>query len=142
MAAEARAASVLSVPVADLHVVRAGLAFTRLAERLQAHEEGRPLGAAVVHELRRFPPALVLEQHDGEVVFLLELEADFRADPLGGPLDHPRVGVQLCDPHVEDAELAAVVGDLAFGDICFREVDADREYEMSTLRQLHLPAAR
>jgi hypothetical protein len=69
----------------------------------------------VVHELRWLPPALVFEQHDGEAVFIFKLEADIRAEPLGGPLDHlpyhARVGIQLDDPHLEDAELTAVVGE-------------------------------
>src|SRR5262245_15320831 len=77
-----------SVPVADPGVVRVRLALARLAERFQAHQEDRPLGAAVVHELHGLLPALVPEQHDGEIVFPLEFEVDLGADPLGGAVHY------------------------------------------------------
>src|SRR4051812_45230416 len=51
-----------SMPVADLHVIGAGRSFAGLDQRLQAHQEDRPLRAAVVHELHRFPPTGVLEE--------------------------------------------------------------------------------
>src|SRR6185437_3179390 len=75
------------VPVADLDIVRRGLALAGLEQPLQAHQEGRPLRAAVVHELHRLAPALVPEQHDRVAVLVLEVEADPRADPLGRPFD-------------------------------------------------------
>src|SRR5205814_8397341 len=71
-----------SVPVVDLDVVRVGRALPGLHQRLQTQQENRPLGAAVVHELHRLLPTLVLEEDDGEVTFPLEIEANLRADPL------------------------------------------------------------
>ena len=68
------------MPVADLHVVRAGRALARLDQRLQAHQEAAPLRAAVVHELDRLLPAFVLEQHGRELSAGLEIEAHLRAD--------------------------------------------------------------
>src|SRR5258705_114300 len=103
-----------SVPVADPDVVRAGLAFPGLHQRLQTHQENRPLGAAVVHELRWLLPVLVLEEDDGEVAFLPEVETDLRSDPFRGPLDHlpedALAGLELEHLHVEAAELLAVGG--------------------------------
>src|SRR5262249_26342701 len=79
-----RTDNMVSVPVADAHIVRARLALAGFTERLEAHEEDRPLAAAVVHELHGLFPAFVPEENHGEVVFLLEIEADLRADPLLG----------------------------------------------------------
>src|SRR5262245_47634837 len=53
-----------SVPVVDLDVVRVRGSFPSFDQRLQTQEEYRPLGAAVVHELHRFFPPLVREEHD------------------------------------------------------------------------------
>src|SRR5215208_8229478 len=75
-----------SVPVADLYVVGGRGALAGLDEGLQAHQEDRPLGAAVVHELHRLLPALVLEQDDGVVALLFEIETDLGPDPFGGPV--------------------------------------------------------
>src|SRR3954462_11719611 len=77
-----------SVPVADLDVARLGVAGAGLEERLQAHQEDRPLGAAVVHELAGLLPADVAEQDDGEVVVLLDLPVHRRPDPLGRAVDN------------------------------------------------------
>ena len=41
-----------------------GRALAGLEQRLEAHQVDAPLGAAVVHELHRFPPAFVREQDD------------------------------------------------------------------------------
>src|SRR5262245_17100003 len=71
-----------SMPVADLDVVGRGVALSGFEQLLEAHQVDGPLGAAVVHELHRLTPAFVSEQHDGEAVLLLELEANLRADPL------------------------------------------------------------
>src|SRR5262245_32143518 len=78
----------LSMPVADLDVAGAGLPFARLDQRLQAHQEGRPLRAAVVHELHRLLPIQVLEEHDGIVGLLFKLETHLGADPFRGAIDH------------------------------------------------------
>src|SRR5262249_10828212 len=63
-------------------------------------------------ELHGLLPALVAEQHDGEIVFALELEVDLRADPLGGAVHylphHALVGMQLENLQVEAAEQLAV----------------------------------
>src|SRR5262249_9226278 len=64
------------VQVVNLDVVRPRCAGAGLDQRLQAHEKHRPLGAAVMHELDRPPPALVLEQHDRVVAVLPQLEGD------------------------------------------------------------------
>src|SRR5208282_1348996 len=47
-----------------------------------------PEVAAMMHELDRLPPTFVLEEQDGPVAFLSELEADRRAEPFRGPVDH------------------------------------------------------
>ncbi len=61
----------------------------------------------VVHELHRLLPTLVLEEHDGEVALLLEIETHLRSDPLFGPLDHlpehALAGIELEHLHVEAA---------------------------------------
>ena len=67
------------MPVADLDVARLGVAGAGLEKRLQAHQERRPLGAAVVHEVARLLPALVVEADDREVVLRRKIEADLRA---------------------------------------------------------------
>src|SRR5258705_6656700 len=101
-----------SVPVADPDVVGAGLAFPGLHKRFQAHQKNRPLGAAVVHEFPRFLPALMLEQDDGIVAFLPEIETDLCSDPFRGSFDHlpehALAGLQLENLHVEAADLLAV----------------------------------
>jgi hypothetical protein len=76
-----------SVPVADLDVVWLWGPGAGLEKLLQALQEDTPLGAAVVHELHRVSPTFVLEQDDGVVVFLLEVPAHRRTDPLRGPVD-------------------------------------------------------
>ena len=48
-----------SVPIVDLDVVGLGGTLPGLEQGLQAHQENRPLGAAVVHELHWLLPALV-----------------------------------------------------------------------------------
>src|SRR4051794_13191361 len=97
-----------SVPVADLHVPRCGRALPCLHQRLQAHQERAPLGAAVVHELHRLAPAGVREQHDRVVAVLPELPVDRRADPLRRPVHHlpghPLARRGLEDLHVEAAD--------------------------------------
>jgi hypothetical protein len=65
-----------------------GAPFSGLDERLQAQQERTPLGAAMVHELHRLLPALVLEQDDGPLTFLFEIKTYFCADPFLGPVDH------------------------------------------------------
>src|SRR5262245_34067170 len=52
------------VPVADPDVVRSRGASTSLSVRLETHQERRPLGAAVVHELHSLLPALMRKEHD------------------------------------------------------------------------------
>jgi hypothetical protein len=58
-------------------------------------------------QLHRLLPALVPEQHDREVVLLLEVEADLRADPLLGTIDdlpeHKFSGLGVEDLDVEAA---------------------------------------
>src|SRR5690606_6470227 len=102
-----------SVPVPDLDVVRTWPTFPGLAQRLQAHQESRPLGAAVIHELDGLLPSLVLEEHDREIPRLLEIETNPRTDPLDRPVDNlpydAIVGFELENLHVEDTELLAVV---------------------------------
>jgi hypothetical protein len=70
------------VPVVDPNIVWAGRTFPGLDKRLEAHQKRRPFGAAVVHELHRLSPALVFEENDGIVTFLLEIETDGRTDPF------------------------------------------------------------
>src|SRR5690606_9540012 len=100
-----------SVPIADLRIVRARLTLAGLTKRFQAHQEDRPLGAAVVHELHGLLPSFVLEEHDREIALLLEIEADSSADPFVRTVDdlprHAPILLQLENSHVEDAELAS-----------------------------------
>src|ERR1700722_18993713 len=107
--------NVLSVPIADPDIVGAGIALPGLHQRLQAHQKNRPLGAAVVHEFRRFSPTLMIEQDDGIVVFLFEIETDLCSDPFCGPLNHlpgdALAGLQLETLHVEAADLLAIAAE-------------------------------
>src|SRR5262245_41709145 len=96
-----------SVPVADLHVAGVGGALPGLEELLEAHEVRAPLGAAVVHELDRLTPALVLEEHDRVLVLLVEIPLHAGADPFlrsvhDVPADEP-ARIELSDLHVEAA---------------------------------------
>src|ERR1022692_979801 len=50
-----------SVPVADLHVPGIWCPLAGLEQLLEAYQERAPRGAAVIHELDRLAPALVLE---------------------------------------------------------------------------------
>src|SRR5471030_1194187 len=75
-------------PAVELDLVRPGCALADLKKCLQAEQEDAPLGAAMVHELDRLLPALVLEEHDGPVTLLPEIEADPRAEPFLWPVDH------------------------------------------------------
>jgi hypothetical protein len=72
----------------------------------------------MVHELDRLLPALVLEEDDGPVAFLLEIEADFCADPFVRPVDHLRqhalFGLKLEHLHVETEAELEHAADLAF----------------------------
>ena len=61
---------ILSVPVADPDIVRRRPALPCFDILLQAHEERRPLGAAVFGELHRLAPVLVGEADDGVVALL------------------------------------------------------------------------
>jgi hypothetical protein len=71
----------------------------------------------VVHELHRLAPALVLEQHHGVVVDLVEVPAHVGADPLLGPVDdlpqHQPARPQVDDLHVEAARREAELQHLA-----------------------------
>ena len=69
----------LLFPAVKLDLVWPGRAFAGFAERLEAQQKDRPLGAAVVHELHRLLPACVLEKDDDPVVVLLEVEARLRS---------------------------------------------------------------
>src|SRR6266540_4718941 len=95
------------VPVVDLDVVGFWGALAGFDEGFQAHQEDRPLGAAVVHEFYRLFPALVFEEDDGVVVDLAEVPVDVGADPFFGSVDHlPEYAlawVELEDLHVESA---------------------------------------
>src|SRR4029079_6544398 len=97
-------------PARDVDVVRVGRPLPALEQRLHAHEERRPFGAAVVHELERLLPALVPDADDGVVLIFAELEVDARADPLGGPSDHfpehALRGLALQHLHVDPAAAA------------------------------------
>src|SRR5688572_25609196 len=99
-----------SVPVADLDVVRRRPAAPGLHELLEAHQVCRPLRAAVVHELDRLAPALVLEQDDRVLVALVETPIDLRSDPLlgtaGDPPPHAAGRVELDDFHVEATDVS------------------------------------
>jgi hypothetical protein len=53
-----------SVPVSILTSCGLAQPLPVSTQRLQAHQEDRPLGAAMVHEFHRFLPALVLEEDD------------------------------------------------------------------------------
>src|SRR4029077_5096879 len=75
----------------------------------------------MMHELHRLLPTLVLEQDDGPVAFLFELEAYLGADPFFGTVDllplHAFGGLSLQDLHVETAGAKAELdhaADLAF----------------------------
>src|ERR1700678_914323 len=104
-----------SVPVADPDVVRARIALPGLHKRLQAHQKDRPLGAAVVHEFHGFIPTLMIEQDDGIIAFLLEIETDLCSDPFCGSFnhlpDHALAGLQLENLNVEAADLLAVAAE-------------------------------
>jgi hypothetical protein len=59
----------------------------------------------MVHELHRLLPTLVLEEDNGPVAFLPEVETYFCADPFLGPIDHLPLhalgGVKLENPDVK-----------------------------------------
>src|SRR5262245_2579237 len=82
-------AATRSVPVANPHIVRCGPALTGLGERLEAHQERRPLGAAVFGELDRLAPVAVTEANDGVLALLRELKDRVRVDPLGRAFTKP-----------------------------------------------------
>src|SRR5438445_8771 len=82
------AARPASIPIdRDADIVRKRRAFAGFDKRFQAHQEGRPLGAAMVHELALLLPALLLEKHRGLITFLAEVEADLAPDPLFRPFN-------------------------------------------------------
>jgi len=73
----------------------------------------------MVHELHRLSPALVFEENDGIVAFLLEIETDGRTDPffrsfddfpkdaLGTQLEHLHVETALRKPELDDSAAGA-----------------------------------
>src|SRR5579863_2320463 len=94
-------------PAVELDLIWPGRALAGFKQRLEAQQEDRPLGAAVMHEFHRFLPTLVFEQDDGPVTVLLDVEADLRAEPLFGAVDHlPQnapAGLKFEHLHVETA---------------------------------------
>src|SRR4051812_29775688 len=86
--ARPRAEPCLRVPIRlipidrDADIVRERRAFAGFDQRLQAHQEGCPFGAAMVHERALLLPTLLLEKHRGLVAVLAEIEADLAADPF------------------------------------------------------------
>src|SRR5271170_6743322 len=98
-------------PAVELDFVWPGRAFAGFEERLEAQQEDSPFGAAVVHEFHRLLPALVLEEDDGPVAVLFEVEAYLCAEPFFRPVDHlpenPLAGLQLENLHVETAAAKA-----------------------------------
>jgi cholesterol transport system auxiliary component len=97
---------------ADVRIARVGGALTALEQGFQTEQIDRPLGAAVVHELDDFGPPLVLEKDDGVVSGLLQVETDFRTDPLGWAIrhlpEHARCRVSVEDLHREPADFRAL----------------------------------
>jgi len=75
-------------PTVELDLVWPGRAFAGFEERFQAQQEDRPFGAAVVHKFHRLLPALVLEENNGPVAVLFEVEAYLCAEPFFRPVDH------------------------------------------------------
>src|SRR4249920_2017095 len=76
------------LPAVELDIVWRGGTFPGFEKRLHAQQKDPPLGAAMVHELHRLLPTLVLEEDDGPVAFLFELPTYYRANPFFGPVDH------------------------------------------------------
>src|SRR6266480_4960375 len=93
----------LAPAAADLRVVGKGGEGTAFEPASQADQDGRPLRAAVVHELDGLPPVPVREQQHCLSAIGFQLEGDGRADPFRRPLDaspaHPVVRRQLDDLH-------------------------------------------
>src|SRR4029077_8840161 len=79
---------VSSAPAAtDLRVVGKGGEGTAFESASQADQDGRPLGAAVVHELDGPPPVRVGEQQHGLSAAGFQIEGDRRPDPFRGAVD-------------------------------------------------------
>src|SRR5688572_1671876 len=76
------------VPVVDLEVVWRGLAPAGLHELAETQQKGRPLHAAVAHELDRLAPAAMTEHDDRVRPFLTQRKGHLGADPLGRPCRH------------------------------------------------------
>src|SRR5688572_6965530 len=99
------------VPVVDLEVIRRWFTATCFDQLPETQHEGRPLHAAMGHELDRLAPAPVAEEQDGVIAVLVEIEGRVGSDPLLGPrlespLD-PLVGFQCGDLHGHAADLLA-----------------------------------
>src|SRR5437016_5145957 len=94
-------------PAIELDLVRRRGSLPGFEQRLQAQQKDRPLGAAMVHEFHRLLPALVLEEDDGPVAFLSEIETNLCADPFLRPVDdlphHALAGLKLENLHVDPA---------------------------------------
>src|SRR6266487_825281 len=95
---------VLAPAATDLRVVVGkGGESTALEPASQADQERGPPGAAVMHELDRFPPVRVCEQQHCLSAAVFQVEGDSRADPFRGAFDaaplHAVVRRQLHDLH-------------------------------------------
>src|ERR1700741_5596858 len=74
----------LAPAATDLRVVGKGGEGAAFEPASQADQDGRPLGAAVVHELDGLPPVRVDEQQHSLSATGFQIEGDRRPDPFRG----------------------------------------------------------